>query len=39
LNSDGLADRALAVLEVQAFGARVIDMPPAAAPEKVARLN
>jgi branched-chain amino acid transport system substrate-binding protein len=39
LTSDGLADRALAVLEVQAFGARVIDLPPPPTPEKVARLN
>lgn len=39
LTSDGLADRALAVLEVQSFGAKVIDLPPAAAGEKVAKLN
>ncbi len=39
LTSDGLADRALAVLEVQAFGARVIDLPPAQSAEKVARLH
>ena len=27
--SDGITDRALAVLEVQKFGASVIDLPPA----------
>ena len=39
LTSDGLADRALAVLEVQSFGAKVIDPPPAQAGEKVAKVN
>ena len=39
LTPEGLTDRALAVLEVQSFGAKVIDLPPARAGEKVARVN
>lgn len=40
LTSDGLADRSLAVLEVQSFGARIVEPPSApGSTEKTARLN